>query len=97
MRSERLRRPRCSHLASRHTKKEWNAPDHTASSLTPPLLLPPCPQVKSYLGGNPAIRLGLSDNLVLARRDQHALSPYSSHEAVVLDTYSLHEAADQES
>lgn len=53
-------------------------------------------QVQSYLSGNPAIRLGLQENLILARRDQHALSSFGSEDAVVLDTYALHEAADHE-
>lgn len=33
-----------------------------------------CPQVKSYLSGNPAIRVGLSENLILGKRDQRMYS-----------------------
>lgn len=60
-------------------------------------------QCKSYLGGNPPIRLGLSENLILGQRDPNvATLAYSSDDytssggPVVLDTYSLHEAVDQE-
>ena len=58
-------------------------------------------QVKSYLSGNPAIRVGLSENLVLARRAGAGAAAadadaYGAEGAVVLDTYALHEAADAE-
>jgi len=36
------------------------------------------PQIKSYLSGSPPIRLGLSENLILGRRDQRMLSSYGS-------------------
>lgn len=59
-------------------------------------------QVKSYLTGNPPIRLGLCDNIVLGHKDSSVLA-YSSEDygsssggPVVLDTYSLHEAVDSE-
>ena len=69
-------------------------------------------KVKSYLGGNPPIRLGLVENLVLGQRgigssaedDEYGGGGTSSSfrssggggstPPVVLDTYSLHEAAD---
>ena len=60
--------------------------------------------MKSYLSGNPPIRLGLSEDLVLGRRDQRSYGATGSgggggggglgDEAVVLDTYAVHEAAD---
>lgn len=34
-------------------------------------------QVKSYLSGNPAIRVGLSENLILGKRDQRMYSRYA--------------------
>lgn len=37
-----------------------------------------CLKIKSYLSGNPPIRLGLSDNLILGRRDTRALASYGS-------------------
>ena len=54
-------------------------------------------KVKSYLGGNPPIRLGLPENVVLGQKNASTSSssqPYSSTAAppAVLDTYSLHEA-----
>jgi AP-4 complex subunit mu-1 len=55
------------------------------------------PQIKSYLSGNPPIRLGLSENLILGRRDQRMLSSYGSDaDVVMLDTYSIHESVDAE-
>ncbi len=61
-------------------------------------------QVKSYLHGNPMIRLGLSENLLLlsddVANDDGAPLNYGSLDdglgPVVLDTYSLHESADQQ-
>ena len=59
-------------------------------------------QVKSYLHGNPMIRLGLSDNLILSQdgsSGDHQLSYGSGDDMygpVVFDTYSLHENVDQE-
>ena len=51
-----------------------------------PLQHPPThPQIKSYLSGSPPIRLGLSENLILGRRDQRMLSSYGS-DAGALDT-----------
>lgn len=38
----------------------------------------PCPQIKSYLSGNPPIRVGLSESLILGRRDARALSAHGS-------------------
>lgn len=42
--------------------------------ITPSCLL----QIKSYLSGSPPIRLGLSENLILGRKDQRMLSSYGS-------------------
>lgn len=54
-------------------------------------------QIKSYLSGNPPIRLGLSENLVLGRKDTRALSAYGSDaDVVMLDTYSIHEGVDSQ-
>lgn len=62
-------------------------------------------QVKSYLHGNPMIRLGLTDTLMLlpeqeqynVQGDRFPLSYGSSDDGpVVLDTYSLHESVDRE-
>ncbi|KAI7838129.1 hypothetical protein COHA_008060 [Chlorella ohadii] len=54
-------------------------------------------QIKSYLSGSPPIRLGLSENLILGRRDQRMLSSYGSDaDVVMLDTYSIHESVDAE-
>ncbi|KAL4442926.1 hypothetical protein ABPG77_008417 [Micractinium sp. CCAP 211/92] len=54
-------------------------------------------QIKSYLSGNPPIRVGLSDNLILGRRDTRALASYGSDsDAVMLDTYSIHEGVNAE-
>ncbi|GAB4820763.1 hypothetical protein N2152v2_007809 [Parachlorella kessleri] len=54
-------------------------------------------QVKSYLTGNPPIKVGLSENLILGKRDQRMYSSYGSEsDLVVLDSYSLHENVDQQ-
>lgn len=42
------------------------------------------PQIKSYLSGNPPIRLGLSENLILGRRDARAYSSLSSDSGACL-------------
>lgn len=47
-----------------------------------------CIQVKSYLAGNPEIRIGLNDNLTLD------CPRTGSTEAIVLDDYTLHERVD---
>lgn len=49
-------------------------------------------QIKSYLAGNPPLRIKLNDDLVIARRD----APYGgavteSNHAVVLDDCNFHE------
>lgn len=52
-------------------------------------------QIKSYLSGNPPIRLGLSESLVLGRRDSRLYSAYGSDtDVVMLDTCSIHEQVD---
>lgn len=55
-------------------------------------------QVKSYLSGNPPIRLGLSENLILGSSDARmhggGFGSDPGSEAVILDTYSIHENAD---
>jgi len=58
-------------------------------------------KVKSYLGGNPPIRLGLPEGLILGQRDPRATIAYSSDDygggsTVILDTFSVHEAVDQD-
>ncbi|KAL4857960.1 AP-4 complex subunit mu [Chlorella vulgaris] len=56
-------------------------------------------QIKSYLSGNPPIRLGLSENLILGRRDsrmQQSSAYGSDTDVVVLDTYSINEGVDAE-
>ena len=58
-------------------------------------------QVKSYLNGNPKIRLGLSDSIIIAQQGMGGEVPLSfgsddAYGPVVLDTYSLHESVDQE-
>lgn len=58
-------------------------------------------KIKSYLGGNPPIRLGLPEGLVIGRNNPRASIAYSSEDAygssgpVVLDTMSMHESVDQ--
>ena len=54
-----------------------------------PPVCAPRPQIKSYLSGNPPIRLGLSEDLVLGRRDARGWSaaPSADGELVVLDTF----------
>ncbi len=58
-------------------------------------------KVKSYLGGNPPIRLGLPENLILGQRDSTRntntnIGERESYDAssIILDTYSLHEGVD---
>jgi AP-4 complex subunit mu-1 len=58
-------------------------------------------KVKSYLGGNPPIRLGLPENLILGQRDTgrnggdaYGSSSSGSNSSIILDTYSLHEGVD---
>ena len=60
-------------------------------------------QVKSYLHGNPMIRLGLSENLILAQDSgagyPHQLAYGSADDGmgpVALDTYSLHDSVNHE-
>lgn len=54
-------------------------------------------QIKSYLSGNPAIRLGLSDGLVIAGRPVGTgYSASASSDTVVLDTCTLHPCVDAE-
>ncbi len=51
----------------------------TFSSVFSATVCPRSPtQIKSYLSGSPPIRLGLSENLILGRRDQRMLSSYGS-------------------
>lgn len=52
-------------------------------------------QIKSYLSGNPPIRLGLSEDLLIHGRPVGRGGGGSSN-AVVLDTCSFHQAVDQE-
>ena len=60
-------------------------------------------QIKSYLSGNPPIRLGLSENLILGRRDQRMFASFGgggggggseAADVVMLDTFNLHDSVD---